>query len=350
MINKNFPKYKLIYIFHIILTIQSLVDLDTMTANMVSSSIASSSIISGQKNIGLRGSCQDSSVNTNEKTSNILPKIDPITYTKQQIKLLFNSVGEGPIHGYVHALRVYHHAKKALNEIKYLWRLHIDQYIAVLLAALLHDVDDDKIFGGGHDDLPNARRILNDIAFGLTNEVLEMISLVGFSTNGIRDVYRSNDQLMQHNNCNKNSRGTLHQIPKWKLIPRDADRLEALGCIGIARCIGYGIEIGRPLHNKFTPRLANEWEIKKLAIRYWLDPEYDRSYSTLDYFIQGLIIRSIMSTNINYFVTAANQRRAPIIKLLLIYSSYGYLNKKLISLITSGDTQANTIIHDLMTN
>jgi len=274
---------------------------------------------------------------------------EPISYTKQEIKKLFESVNEGDVHGYEHALAVYGHARKALNQIRRLWHLNTSQYMAVLLAALLHDVDDEKIFGPEHKDLPNARRILSDLRFSMTEEVLDMISYVSFNKNGIQNRY-SELVYFEDSSGNIRKKKRYNIIPKWKLIPRDADRLEALGCIGVARCIGYGVQISRPLYDDNTPRLKNEWEYNKLAIRYWLDSDYQRPYSTLDYFIQGLIIRSIMSTNIEYFVKEAEKRKWPIINLLLLFSHLGYLDQRKISLITMGSNTANNIIKDFVPN
>lgn|SRR3990167_1127434 len=274
---------------------------------------------------------------------------EPISYAKREIKKLFSSVNEGDVHGYQHAICVYNHGLKALHEIKYFWHLSINKYIAVLLACLLHDVDDEKIFGPEHKDLPNARRILSDMQFSLTNEVLEMIDYVSFSKNGIRDVYVVKRGINMNNSTNDFRRQSrIHQIPKWKLIPRDADRLEALGCIGVARCIAFGVQIKRPLYDNDTPRLANDWEYTKLAIRYWLDPHYERPYSTLDYFIQGLIIRSVMTTGIDYFLQEANRRKWAVMRLLLLFSHLGYLDYNKITLITMGSKQANDIINQYL--
>src|SRR5690242_3341678 len=107
-----------------------------------------------------------------------------LNVVRDRLSSLFNQVGEQDIHGLVHANRVCEHARRALDEIKYEWCLHTHQQMAVLLAALLHDADDPKVFSSSDSSLPNARQILTEIEFPLISDVLEMINLVSFSKNG----------------------------------------------------------------------------------------------------------------------------------------------------------------------
>jgi uncharacterized protein len=111
-------------------------------------------------------------------------------------------------HGVKHALAVLDNAAMALDDFD----LSLNDQISVLLAALLHDIDDRKFTKS--DNYTGARKILSDIAYADAESVIDMIKLVACSSNG--------------NTINRT-------IPRWKYIPRDADRLEALGLVGIRR-------------------------------------------------------------------------------------------------------------------
>ena len=139
-------------------------------------------------------------------------------------------------HGFSHYQEVSKHASFAVKDDTLLKPLEKQ---AIILAAFLHDVDDPKIesFLIGRkltfEPYPIASSFLKDVvSHEQTNLVLEMISYVSCSTNG--DV------------CLKN-------IPNWKYIPRDADRSQAIGTIGIKRCFEYTQRMDRYLITKDTP-------------------------------------------------------------------------------------------------
>ena len=94
----------------------------------------------------------------------------------------------------------------------------------VALAALLHDADDHKLFRTENN--ANTRAFLT--AQGVAPEKLEricrIINAVSFSQNRGRRPETLEGQIVQ-----------------------DADRLDALGAIGVARTFAYGGEHGRPL-------------------------------------------------------------------------------------------------------
>src|SRR5204863_4319085 len=98
----------------------------------------------------------------------------------------------------------------AANTIK----LKAKEYYCIILAALLHDADDRKFFGDSN--YKNARYLLRKIPEGDVELVVHMIDLVSTSKNG--------------NSTPVASSG-------WLLIPRYCDRLEAVGKIGIERCL-----------------------------------------------------------------------------------------------------------------
>ena len=98
----------------------------------------------------------------------------------------------------------------------------------VALAALLHDVDDAKISPQTADDLGNARAFLakQGIDGAAAEHILVAIREVSFSKNG----------------------GAPPSSIESACV-RDADRLDAIGAIGIARAFAFGGSRGRVLHD-----------------------------------------------------------------------------------------------------
>jgi len=117
-----------------------------------------------------------------------------------------------------HSMRVYKNALRiAENETA------CDMQV-VSLAALLHDVDDHKLFET--ENQANARRFLeeNQVPRQTIDRICDVIAAVSFSQN----------------------KGKVPDTPEGKIV-QDADRLDAIGAIGIARTFAFGGEHGRPM-------------------------------------------------------------------------------------------------------
>ena len=95
----------------------------------------------------------------------------------------------------------------------------------VSLGALLHDVDDHKLFPTENN--ANARTFMESIHLEpeQIETVCELINGISFSKN----------------------RGQRPATLEGKIV-QDADRLDAIGAIGIARTFAFGGERKRPLH------------------------------------------------------------------------------------------------------
>ena len=95
----------------------------------------------------------------------------------------------------------------------------------VRMAALLHDADDVKLFGD--NGYANARRFMDSegIPTETQDRVVRIISQISF-------------------------RGTDSVVPDTLegMIVQDADRMDAIGAIGIARAFAYGGSRGRAMH------------------------------------------------------------------------------------------------------
>ena len=117
-----------------------------------------------------------------------------------------------------HSMRVYYNAIKIADTEQ-----DCDRVI-VSLAALLHDADDHKLFKTENNE--NARIFLRaqEIEPSKIEYICEVINGISFSKN----------------------RGIRPKTLEGKIV-QDADRLDAIGAIGIARTFAFGGERKRPL-------------------------------------------------------------------------------------------------------
>lgn len=194
-------------------------------------------------------------------------------------------------HGMDHMLFVAEHAEEALNHEN----LPEDTKLQIYLAALLHDADDHKIFKNSHN-YSNARNILNrvitidDIAL-LYREKLEKEDDYHNNKNACLEGYREDFinftiEMIELVSCSKN-RDSDPPHP-WMAIPRDCDRLEAIGEIGIKRCKEVTEHFKSPYHTDNTARVYTEEELWKVAT-----PErfanYKSSPSMIDHYYDKLL-------------------------------------------------------------
>ena len=121
-------------------------------------------------------------------------------------------------HDVEHSKRVYQNALLIAKS-----EPECDMFV-VSLAALLHDADDYKLFHTENN--ANARAFLERFLIDLNqiDRICELINGISFSKN----------------------RGVRPETLEGKIV-QDADRLDAIGAIGIARTFAFGGERKRPL-------------------------------------------------------------------------------------------------------
>ena len=141
------------------------------------------------------------------------------------VRRLFANDSSG--HDCYHTLRVYRTALK-LAETE-----NADRRI-VSLAALLHDADDRKLSPDTCENKDNAVRFMreHDVPEDTIASVVRAISEVSFS----------------------GSDSVVPTTIEGKCV-QDADRLDALGAIGIARAFAYGGKCGRRMYDPDEPPL-----------------------------------------------------------------------------------------------
>lgn len=184
------------------------------------------------------------------------------TYIERLEKILL-STSVCTSHDANHAIAVMNNAQKAIKE----YSLSSNIQEAIILAALLHDIDDKKFFPY-NTNLDNMRYILSNKSPEFKQLVAEMINLVSSSVNG--------DMVPD-------------EKEEWKLIPRYADRLEAMGKVGIQRCYEYSKTIGNPLITENTPLVKDRDELWKVASLERYSQYKGKSLSFLDHFYDKLL-------------------------------------------------------------
>ncbi len=141
-----------------------------------------------------------------------------IKNAEEYIDTLFRGNADG--HDAAHSLRVY------TNALKIAGAYPVSDRFVVSLAALLHDADDHKLFRTQNNE--NARSFLQEqnVDAEHIEQICETINSVSFSKNRGRRP------------------GTIEAA-----IVQDADRLDAIGAIGIARAFAFGGRNGRSLED-----------------------------------------------------------------------------------------------------
>ena len=171
-----------------------------------------------------------------------------ILFVKQQLE---NAEGG---HDWFHIERVYKNALLIAEGVDC-------DLIVVKLGALLHDIADSKFHGGDETVAPKTARTFlesQNVSEDIILHVIAIIENISFKGGNFEKKFNS----------------------KELEIVQDADRLDAIGAIGIARTFNYGGFKNRPLYN---PNIQPNMNMNK--------EEYKNSESpTLNHFYEKLLL------------------------------------------------------------
>ncbi|MES2088339.1 MAG: HD domain-containing protein [Patescibacteria group bacterium] len=198
---------------------------------------------------------------------------DTIKQTEEYVQKTLKAHESG--HDWWHIERVRNIALKIAKEEK------ADLFV-VELSALLHDIADHKFHGGDSTVGPKvAREFLSGLA--LSVEVVDQIV-----------------EIIDNMSFNKTLDGKSGVKSKELQVVQDADRLDAMGAIGIARAFSYGGHKGRPFYEPNTK-----------PIKYKNSEEYKKNPAgtTINHFYEKLLLLKDMM-NTKYGKKLAKKRHA----------------------------------------
>lgn len=171
-----------------------------------------------------------------------------ILFVKQKLE---NAEGG---HDWFHIERVYKNAMSIANN-------EVCDDTVVKLAALLHDIADSKFHNGDETVGPKIAReflLINEVEEATIQHIIKIIENISFKGGNTEKTFSSIELD----------------------IVQDADRLDAIGAIGIARAFNYGGFKNRPLYN---PNIAPKLHMSK--------EEYKNSETpTLNHFYEKLLL------------------------------------------------------------
>lgn len=182
-----------------------------------------------------------------------------IENTKAFVRAQLGTEGTG--HDYWHAHRV---DKTAVGIHAY----EGGDLLVVRLASWLHDVGDRKVLHQEHDDPTIAHNFLRSQKLG------------AYTTQSVM-------HIIEHMSFSKSLDNPQEQKPLEQQIVEDADRLDAMGAIGIARAFAFGGSRGRLLYDpEYTAQKFESSEAYKNA-----------QSSTLHHFDEKLfLLKDLMNT------------------------------------------------------
>ena len=183
-----------------------------------------------------------------------------IIKTKSFVKQTLANAEGG--HDWFHTLRVYHNALLISKTEKV-------NLLVVELAALLHDIADSKFHDGDDTIGPKMAR--------------EFLFQLNVDSQTIEDVVK----IIENMSFNKSLGDDDLFISEELKVVQDADRLDAIGAIGVARAFNYGGFKNRPL---FNPEIKPILNMSKAEYKTSTAPTINHFYEKL------LLLKDKMNT------------------------------------------------------
>jgi len=165
-------------------------------------------------------------------------------------------------HDWFHIERVFNNAKLIAKEEE-----PIDAFV-VSLGALLHDIADSKFHNGDETIGPKvAREFLEkqQVSATIIQHIENIIKHISYKGGNFKQGFRS----------------------KELDVVQDADRLDAIGAVGIARCFNYGGFKNRELYN---PEILPNLHMTKEEYKHTSSPTINHFYEKL------FLLKDMMNT------------------------------------------------------
>ena len=180
-----------------------------------------------------------------------------INYVKEQLQ------GSESGHDWFHVQRVY-------NNTLLIAREEDVDLLVVCLGALLHDIADAKFHGGDETVGPRkTRELLKTLGLkrAVIDHVVKIVRYISFKNTFSKSQKKFNSRELQ--------------------VVRDADRLDAIGAIGIARTFHYGGYRNRDIYN---PDIPPNPKMSKAQYKKSTGPTINHFYEKL------LLLKDLMHT------------------------------------------------------
>ncbi|MFH0735515.1 MAG: HD domain-containing protein [bacterium] len=183
-----------------------------------------------------------------------------INFTKEYIKNQFSQEGSG--HDWQHIYRVW-------NTSKQISAVEGGNTFIIEMAALLHDIADWKFYGGDLNIGPQkAKEWLTQFNINkkLINSIVDIVANISF-----KGIAKKNTNLS----------------PEGQIV-QDADRLDTIGAIGIARVFAYSGFTGRQIYNPNLKPIEH-----KSTESY-----FNNNNTAINHFYEKLLLlKDLMNTN-----------------------------------------------------
>jgi len=183
-----------------------------------------------------------------------MTETDYITKTAKYIKEKF--IGEGSGHDWWHMYRVWQLSKLICKTEGHA------NHLVVELAALLHDIDDWKFNDGDMEAGPKAARewlVSINVSEDIIEQVEEIIRKVSYKGAGVASNIKTIEGKIVH----------------------DADKIDAIGAIGIARVFAYGGSISREIYDP---------SVKPTLHKTFHEYMNDNKTSSINHFYEKLLL------------------------------------------------------------
>ena len=182
-----------------------------------------------------------------------------ISLLEKRVKQLFENEGTG---------HDWHHIDRVRKIALHIQKEEGGDSQIIEIAALLHDISDHK-FNGGDFELGaiTADKMLVTYAVdkGIRKQVVDIIKNVSYKGSGEEDRMNSLEGK----------------------IVQDADRIDAIGAIGIARTFAYGGSIGQPIYDPAIPPKENQ------SVESYVN---ERSHTVNHFYEKLLLLKDRMHT------------------------------------------------------